>query len=387
MTEDTRQNPSNRPELKESEQEPDMSDDIVSSKLKELEQLVTDRVALERFYGAVVDAGKDGLTAQAEEALKIGIGRLNLQGVQISNESYVDLNISAEDLKEQLQAIGKKIMEVIESLIEKAKEFGAKIMSGIENVKNEAEELINRAKQRSRGPVKQVSNELHDNSKISIGNPSILWADGELCLDDCRSETEVIKFFQGVWPKYAEQQIKRAKDMVGEYDVESGNSDNFKANADFIGNHESLVNQITKVILPGNMKVAFKYVALGPELVPAEGAAEAPSTYELEVRDSNAIQKTLRSNIERMNALGQLFKAEAEVLQQMKELSKGVSDLENRRGETIFKGARDDLDAITNMVMGLIQRLNPHYDPIVRHLAKVGTARNAVCRKELDARG
>lgn len=385
MTEDTRQNPGNRPALPESEVEPDMSEDIVDSKVKELGQLITDRVAVERFYNALTDAGSDGLTSQAQEALKISLGHLNLPGLKISNENFVDLNISAEDLKEQLAMIGKKIMEIINALIEKAQTFASKIMSGIEGVKNTAEELLDRAK--SGVSRNRSSNELHDDATINIGNPGILWADGEFCIDDCRSETEVIKFFAHTWPKYVEQQIKRAKDMIGEYDVESGNSDNFKANADFIGNHQSLVSNITQLVLPGNKKIAFKFVALGPELVEAEDAEQAPEGYSINVRSSNEIQKTLRSNIERMNSLGQLFAAEAEVLKQMKVLSQGVMDLENRRGETIFKGARDDLDTITNMVMGLINRLNPRYDPIVRHLAKVGTARNAVCRKELDARG
>lgn len=386
MTEDTRQNPSNRPALPDSEQEPDMSEDIESNPAKDLEQLLVDRVAVERFYHAVNNAGKDGLSEQAKIALKIGLSQLKLPGIVISNEDYVGLNISAEDLKEQLAAIGRKIMEVIEKLIDKAKELGSRIMSGIDGVINEAEELIKRAKS-GKGPAKQIANELHDDSQIAISAPAILWADGEFCIGDCKSELEVIKFFQTTWPKYAEQQINRAKTMVGEYDVESGNSENFRANADFIGNHQSLVNGITQLTLPGNKKIAFKYVALGPELVDAEGAKPAPPTIDLDVRDSNAIQHTLRANIEHMKQLSKLFAAEAEVLHQMKTLSQAVMELENRRGETIFKGARDDLDTITQMVMGLVNRLNPNYDPIVRHLAKVGTARNLVCRKELDARG
>lgn len=383
MTEDTRQNPENRPKLPDNEQEPDMREDFSSNPEKELSQLITDRVAVERFYHAVEEAGPDGLSSQARAALRIGLNQLKLPGVNISNENFVDLNISAEDLKEQLAAIGRKIMEVIEKLIDKAKELGSRIMSGIDGVINEAEELIKRAKD---GIRSKISNELHNESQIAISAPSILWADGHFCVEDCRSELEVIKFFQNIWPKYAEQQINRAKVMVSEYDVESGNSDNFKANADFIGNHQSLVTNITQLVLPGNKKIAFKYVALGPELVEAEGAKPAPDTLELDVRDSNAIQKTLRSNIEHMKALSNLFAAESEVLSQMKTLSQAVMDLENRRSETIFKGARDDLDAITQMVMSLINRLNPSYDPIVRHLAKVGTARNMVCRKELDAR-
>lgn len=383
MTEDTRQNPENRPKLPNNEQEPDMSEVFSSNPEKELRQLITDRIAVERFYYAVEEAGPDGLSSQARTALRIGLNQLKLPGVNISNENFVDLNISAEDLKEQLAAIGRKIMEVIEKLIDKAKEIGSRIMSGIDGVINEAEELIKRAKD---GIRSKVSNELHNDSQIAISAPDILWADGKFCVEDCHSELEVIKFFQTTWPKYAEQQINRAKGMVSEYDVESGNSDNFKANADFIGNHQSLVTNITQLVLPGNKKIAFKYVALGPELVEAEGAKPAPETLELDVRDANAIQKTLRSNIEHMKALSKLFTAESEVLIQMKILSQAVMDLENRRGETIFKGARNDLDAITQMVMGLVNRLNPNYDPIVRHLAKVGTARNMVCRKELDAR-
>lgn len=381
--EDTRENPGARPSIKDADPGPELEDNAVNNDTQELSQLVTDRAALEKFHGQVLHAGRDGLDPIATKALHIGLAHLGMEKAQVSNEDFTDINISAEDIGEKLKEIGRKIMELIDRMIEAGKAFAAKIMSGITGVVNEAEALVERVRSGRKGP----SNELHDDKTITISSPGILMTDGEFCADDCKSEIEVVKFFQNFWPRYAIEQIKRASKMIGEYDVESGNSDNFKANAEFLGNHPSLVSKIETLILPGNKQIAFKYVALGPELVDAEDAKPAPDKYTMEVRDSTSIVKTLRLNIEHMKALSKLFEAEADVLKEMKNLSQSVMDLENRRGETIFKGARDDLDTISNMVMGLVNRLKPNYDPIVRHLAKVGSARNAVCRQELDARG
>lgn len=385
---DTRQDPSNLPNIADAPVEPDMSENIVSDGgALELEALLTDRVTVEKFYGQIKDAGRDGLDPVAQKALLIGLNNIRSVGVKVSTEDFTDINVSTEDIGEYLKAIGKRIMELIDALIEKAKVLGAKIMSGVTGVINDAEELIDRARSRPKRKDNVASNELHGDKTITLSNPSILMADGEFCSGDCKSEVEVVKFFQGPWPQYAIDQIKRARKMISEYDVESGNSDNFKHNAEFLGNHSSLVNRITEIILPGNKAVAFKYVALGPELVDAENAKPAPETFTMDVRESTSITKTLKENIEHMRGLSKILEEEAKVLHEMKELSKGVQDLEGRRGETIFKGAREDLDQISNMIMGLVNRLKPNLDPIVRHLARVGAARNAVCRQELDARG
>lgn len=381
--EDTRENPGNRPGIVDQDQGPDMSENMVVDYSSELNQLVTDKVALEKYYDQVVSAGRDGLDPIAQQAMQIGLASLGMEKAKVSKENFVDLNISAEDIAEQLKAIGKKIMEFIDKLIDSAKQFASKVMAGLTTVREQAEALLEKLK----NPSKRASTERANETVINIDSPAILWADGRFCIEDAKAETEVVKFFQTAWSSYAIDQIRRAKKMISEYDVESGNSENFKANSEFIGNHASLVNSITRQILPGNKQIKFKYVALGPELVEAEGAEEAPSTYPLEVRSSPAIANTLRMNIARMDALGNLFAVESNILSEMKLLSQAVMDLENRRGETVWKSARDDLDAITNMVMELINRLRPSYDPIVRHLAKVGTARNAVCSKELIALG
>ncbi|ARV76771.1 virion structural protein [Pseudomonas phage Phabio] len=401
MTDDTRQDPSNRPSINDGSPEQDMSENIVFDNEKELESLIVDRIAVEKFYNHVVTAGTDGLDDVARKALQIGLNHINPAEYKVAVEDFTDINISAEDIGETLKAIGKKIMAFIETLIEKAKVYAAKIMSGVNGVISDAEELLERAKQKpgskeekfdSRAYAKDrmkadISNELYGDKTITINNPGILMNGKEFCADDCSSETEIVKFFQGAWPQYAIDQIKRARKMIGEYDVESGNSENFKANSEFLGNHASLVAKIVDLTLPGNKKVAFKYVALGPELVDVEDAPEPPAKYTMDVRDSTTITKTLKDNIEHMRNLSKLLEEEAKVLHEMKQLSQGVQELEGRRGETIFKGARDDLDSISSMVMGLVNRLKPNLDPIVRHLARVGVARNAVCRQELDARG
>jgi len=144
--EDTRENPGARPSINDGTPEPDMSENYVNNDTQELSQLVTDRAALEKFHGQVLHAGRDGLDAVAVKALQIGLAHLGMEKAQVSNESFTDINISAEDISEKLKEIGRKIMELIDRMIEAGKAFAAKIMSGITGVVNEAEALVERAR-------------------------------------------------------------------------------------------------------------------------------------------------------------------------------------------------------------------------------------------------
>lgn len=386
MSDDTRQNPSNRPSLTTPEEEPVEQNIIVADTLDQMQAMIVQRAALENYRDMVLAAGPDGLDPVAKKIMLANLQQLKVQRNSIGMESFNSEHeeVTVENFSEWLSSLGEKIKALIERLIAMAKEYASKIMTGVESVKTQAEELMERIRKKARRP----SNELHEaGQEISVEQPALLWANGEFCIGDCKSEQEVVKFFTTIWPKYAKDQITRAKKMISEYDVESGNSENFEANMDFLGNHQSLVANITRAILPGNKQIAFKYVALGPELVDAADAEPAPASYSFEVRTLNEISSSLKSNVATMNALGHMFRSEAEVLNEMATLSEALMGLENRRGETVWKSARDGLDDISKAMMGLIGRLKPEYDPIVRHLAKVGTARNALCRKELDALG
>ncbi len=383
---DTRQDPSNLLKLIDDVDSHDNDANLIEDNVLELKELMGVRTALEGFRDQVKAAGVDGLDPVAKELMRVNPAMLkqnlpanaSLESIDIGGEE-----ITFEDFSSALKGVGDRISAVIQKLIDMAKQFASRIMSGVETVKTQSEQLLDQL--RNRGKSK-ASMELHDGEReITIDSPGILFADGKFCLDECRSEQEVIKFFLQQWPKYANDQINRAKKMISEYDVESGNSDNFNSNAGFIGNHESLVGNIKTVVLPGNKQIGFKYVALGPELVDAEGAAEAPGSHSFAVRTEAEIQGTLRKNIATMDAMGKMFKEEADVLQNMTTLSQALMGLENRRGETVWKSAREGLDEISNVMMDLITRLKPNYDPIVRHLARVGTARNAACRKEMAA--
>lgn len=388
MHDDTRQNPSNLPDLVGDIDTHDMDANSVQDSVLEIQELMGVRSALEHYRDQVAAAGVDGLDSVARQMMQINLRQLKLSRNSVGLESF-DLSkdtLSVEDFSESIHSLGEKIMKVINRLIELAKQFASKMMSGLETVKTTSEQLIDQIRRKKRSSNEHVSQEFHEGDRtITIDNPGILFADGKFCLDDCKSEQDVIKFFLTQWPKYAIDQITRAKKMISEYDVESGNSENFNANAGFIGNHESLVASITKAVLPGNKGIGFKYVALGPELVDVEDAAKPPATHTYEIRTEIEMTGTLRKNMATMTALGKLYGEEANVLKEMSTLAKALGDLEGRRGETIFKGARDGLDAISNMMMDLITRLNPHYDPIIRYLARVGAARNATVRKELDA--
>lgn len=384
--EDTRHNSTNQPELVDALPEPVEPGTEIENCVEELNCLIIQRTALENYRDQFEAAGPDGLDHTAKQFMLVNLKQLKLRRSSHGMESFDTTkdDLSLEDFSEWLGNLGKKIKEFIERLIEMAKAFAAKVMAGIETVKATASDLMDRLSKRPR----RAANELHEGEKvINIDAPAILWADGKFCNGECRSEQEVIKFFIGTWPKYAKDQIKRAKKMISEYDVESGNSENFESNIGFIGNHQSLVQEITKVVLPGNKKIGFKYITLGPELIEAEGAEQAPDKHSFAVRTAVEINNTLKINIATMNALGQMFKSESEVLHDMASLSDALLGLENRRGETVWKSARDGLDDISKAMMDLIVRLKPDYDPIVRHLAKVGTARNAICSKELDALG
>jgi hypothetical protein len=387
MSDDTRESHTHRPD-DEAADDHTADANFIQDTVLEVNELMGVRTALEQYRDQVAAAGIDGLDPVAKQIMRVNLQQLKLSRNAIGLESF-DLSkdtLSVEDFAESLSNLGEKIMALINRLIEMAKQFATKMMAGLETVKTQAEELMDSIRNKKRGPAKRVSQEFHEGDQtITIDNPGILFANGKFCLDDCRAEQEVIKFFIQQWPKYAIEQISRAKKMVGEYDVESGNSENFESNAGFIGNHESLVKGITEAVLPGNKEIAFKYVALGPELVDSEHATKPPASHTYEVRTEVEMTGTLRKNVATMNALGSMYKEEAAVLQEMSTLAESLNKLEGRRGETIFKGARDALDAISNMMMDLITRLKPNYDPIVRHLARVGTARNAAVRKEFDA--
>lgn len=385
MQDDTRQNPSNLPSLTTSEEEPVEQNTTVTDTLDQLQDHIAQRAALENYRDMIIASGHDGLDPVAKQLMLVNLQQLKRNSIGMESFDSGCRDITLEGFSEWIDGLGEKIRVLIDKLIAMAKEFASKIMSGVESVKQQSEDLIKRAMKRGNS---KPATELHDDNKeVSIDNPSILWANGEFCIGDCRSEQEVIKFFLQVWPKYAKDQVARAKKMIGEYDVESGNSENFEANMGFIGNHQSLVNNVTSLVLPGNKQIAFKYVALGPELVDATDAEPAPETHSFEVRTGAEIHNSLKANIATMNALGGLFRAEAEVLNEMAALGQALTTLEGRRSETIWKTARSALDDISNAMLDLIGRMKPNYDPIVRHLAKVGKARNAICRKELDALG
>lgn len=383
MHEDTRENPSNRPELLVADFDQEYDGDVVQDTVLEIKELMGLRSSVERFHEQVKAAGKDGLDPIAKAIMQV-----NLRNVKLANSTSYSLEDfgqgdelpSNEDFMEKAKGLGEKIAELISKLIAHAKQFAAKIMSGIDSVKTKAEELLKRR------TGAKASNELHEGDKvITLKSPGMLFANGEFCLGECRTEQEVVKFFLTQWPKYAIDQINRAKKMISEYDVESGNSDNFKANFDFIGKHQSLVNSIVEKVLPGNKSIGFKLVALGPYLKDAEDAKPAPDEHSFAVRTLAEIQGTLRKNAATMEACAKLFQEEADVLQHMTTLSKAIADLEGRRTETHWKSAKEDLDTITSLMLDLVIKLKPNYDPIVSYLGKVGAARNAACEQELAA--
>lgn len=385
QTTDTRQSHTHSPDLANA---PDPIEDqtMIEDTVDQLQDLYVQRATLESYHGLVKAAGPDGLDHVASQIMMVNLNQLKLRRNSVGMESFdmgVD-RVTIEDFSEWLSDVGEKIKALIERLVQMAKDLAARVMSGVEGVKKQSEELIDRIRNRGRKPA----NELHDeNREITISDPGILWANGKFCVEDCKSEQEVIKFFVNIWPKYAKDQISRAKKMMAEYDVANGNLEDFDSNLAFVGNHKSLVANITRQVLPGNVRVGFKYGALGPELVEAEDATPAPASHSFEVRPVALINNTLKANVATMNALASMFRSEADVLHDMSTMSEALMKLEDRRGEALWKSARADLDEISKKIMDLIGRLKPNYDPIARHLAKVGTARNMVCRKELDALG
>lgn len=387
MSEDTRQDPSSLPALNnDAADDLEYSSNTIEDTVVSVRELIDIRTSVECYRDQLKAAGQDGLDPVAKQLMAINLQQLKARPKSYGLESFdAEQEVTLEDFSEWLGNLGERIKQLIDKFIKYAKEYAARIMTGVEKVKTQAEELIERAKGRSKN---KASNELHDEGQvINLGSVAILFADGEFCLSDHRAEKEVIKFFDASWPRYAKDQITRAKKMIAEYDVESGNSENFEANIGFLGNHTSFTNSVTAVVLPGNKQVGFKYGALGPELVNAEGAKEAPSEYSFTTRSSAEVNNTLKQNVVMLNALSGLFKADSSVLNEMATLSEALLGLENRRGETVWKSAREGLDDISKAMMELINKLKPNYDPIVRHLTTVANARNAVCRKELDALG
>lgn len=386
MHDDTRQNPSNRPDIPEDIPEFIESFTDIESNVDNLNELIMQRTALEYYRDIVSSAGPDGLDPIAKQIMTINLIQLKTISRKYGMETFeVDHEkISLEDIEEWLSGLSKRIKALIEKLISLAKEYASKLMSGITGVKSEAEQLMDRIRDKRH----RSSNELHSGEKsITISSPAILWANGVFCNSECKSEQEIIKFFVNVWPKYAKSQVTRAKKMISDYDIDLGNPKDFEANYEFIGNHQSIATNISDKVLPGNKIVGFKYGALGPELIDAEDVESPPEKFTFPIRTFSEINSTLKVNIATMDALSKMFASEEDVLNDMASLGDAVMSLENRRGETIWKGARESLDEISKIMMELIGHLKPNYDPIVRHLTKVANARNAVCRKELDTLG
>lgn len=385
MHDDTRQNPSSLPALVSTSDDHSNMEDEVADTVIDIQELLGVRNTLENYREQIVAAGKDGLDDVAKQIMQVNLKQLKLGRSNLGLESFkAGTELSLEDFSELLKDVGARIKALIDKLIAVAKQLADRIMSGVDKVKGQSEELLKRIKDKANSY--RTSTEFHEGPKeITIDNPGMLFADGEFCIDDSKAEQDVIRFLIRDWPRYAIEQVNRAKKMIGEYDVDNGTSENFNANAGFIGNHESLVLQIKKVVMPGNKSLGFKFVALGPELVDAEGAKPAPNSYTYTARTDAEIQNSLRKNVALMNALGQMFAEEANVLQSMATLSQAVMDLENKRPGVLWKSAKQDLDVITNSMMELVTKLKPNYEPIANHIAKVGAARNAAARRELDA--
>ncbi|QBX32255.1 virion structural protein [Pseudomonas phage PA1C] len=383
---DTRQNPANRPQLKDSPQE-ELPDMIVNDHEQEFKDLFEAHIAIEAYLDQLTDAGRDGLSLQTRKFMAIGLEHIDrILGKQerVSIEALLtDPTISQESLVDRLKEVGRKILELIEKIIDEAKLLAQRVISGISSTEKKTEELLKLAQQSSN---KKASMEFHDNgTTITVNGASKLFAGSEFCLDDFKAETTVMKFFINTYPKYLVDNINRLCKSLKSYDVETGDITTFEANSEFIGKHTSIIHPLKDVVLPGNYVIHFRDVSLLPMVIHDEDMTSGPETYEHPVRSRLEIQKTLKQNLVVTNSLGELFKEEAKVLEQMKCLTKDLIALEDRRGETVWKRSRDALDRVSSIVMDLIPKLRPNYGPIVARINAITNIRNKVCELELSA--
>ncbi|AEH03523.1 internal head protein [Pseudomonas phage PhiPA3] len=381
---DTRQDPHNRPDLKDAPDEFEQPDTITDDHLEQIDELVAMHHSLENYLSHLEAAGPDGLSRHAKRAMQMGLNHIDskLNRMTCSLEDSESTETDNSSLGNRIKEIAKRIYQFILKLIDQAKQYAKKVIGGSERVKSKAEELLKQIRDRTKP---KPANELHNEaSHVTVNSPGILFADGHFCLAECRTEQEIIKFFLQTYPQYTKDQINKLTKAVKSYDVESGDVREYESISEFVGKHVSLVASIADKILPGNKKVEFRYTALGPYLGDAD-AKDAPSEYSFEARHRAAIEDTLKQNIATMNAVAKLLKAEASILDEMRELSQQLMGLQNRRGETVWRSAREALDKVCTDSMELFQRIRPDYGPISAHLTRIGKARNDVCELELKA--
>ncbi|MBG7006434.1 hypothetical protein I5G20_13710 [Pseudomonas aeruginosa] len=399
---DTRQNPSNLPDLPEDvpsinhEQNFVSDSDPATNIGGEYDQVVSMRTTLEEFIGLIKEAGDKGITRQSAAFMDVALESIDryLGRKDISNEKYdasprsamTFIQPSLEDLGERLEALGKKLLALIIKFIDEAKAFGQRMLSGINSTLTETDELIDKAKKLANGI--RVSNERAApdfNMTLQINSPKLLYLCGEFILDDMSCERKVSTFLARDWPTTALSNIDRAVKMLKNYDLETDNLDKFDESFNAIGNGH-MFDKVNGTELPGNVKLTFVKDKFGPRLVESDQEA-APESISIEIRDLAIVRKTLDENKVQIRDLGELFKAEARVLERLRLVASEIEGLDGRRSKTVWKGAREDADAILRIAAEFARDIKPEYSTHISHLLRIAKQRNAVCNMELERYG
>lgn len=402
---DTRESPDNRPTpvgddyLDSDDDHLNIFTDAVppsQNMTYQLDQLIYARNSLECFVDLLNTAGDKGITKQAAAFMHVTLESIDkLLGFEnISTEDFNAtpnsamrfVTISQEEIKERIEKIGKKILTLIMHVIEQAKLAAQRVLTGIKAVEDKTDELIEKAKSLINKPT--ISNERVTpdfDMSIKIDNPKMLFIGNEFVLDDLTNETKVSQFLAKEWPSIAKSNIDKAVKLIKEYDLEDNELDKFKESFEFIGEANQL-DKIKDTSLPGNSKLIFQKDKYAPRLG-EDSHGDGPETITIEPRMPTEVRKTLEINKEAIRRLGDLFKAEKDILEQLKKVAQGIEDMEERRVKAIWKGARDDANEIISITNSFITDMTPEYATLISYLLRIAKQRNAVCNMELERYG
>ncbi|ATN94834.1 hypothetical protein fnug_113 [Pseudomonas phage fnug] len=402
---DTRESPDNRPTPVDGK-DLDSDDDHLNifaydtppsqNMTYQLNQLLHARTSLECFIDLLNTAGDRGITKQSAAFMHvtlesidklIGFEKISIEDFNATPSSAMRfVNISQEEIKERIESIGKKILALIVHVIEQAKVAAQRVLTGIKSVEDKTDELIEKAKSLINKPT--VSNERVTpdfDMSIKIDNPKMLFIGDEFVLDDLTNETKVSQFLAKEWPNIARSNIDKVVKLIKDYDLEDNELDKFKEAFEFIGEANQL-DKVKDTSLPGNSKLIFQKDKYAPRLG-EDKHGDGPDTITIEPRPPVEVRKTLEVNKEAIRRLGDLFKAEKDVLEQLKKVAQGIEDMELRRSKAIWKGARDDANEIISLVNGFITDMSPEYATLISYLLRIAKQRNAVCNMELERYG
>lgn len=300
----------------------DFQSEVAEQEVIESEKLEGVAESLEAYSQLLKQAGDKGITKQSAAMMRIGMKqidiRLGISSEALSLEAFKTCSmsdglqtttVSVEDVKERVQALGKRIMEFIVKLIERAKVIYQKLAGPKAKAKQTAQQLIAASRAfpaypggKMRGSIPDnVSEDLRkkaeeiqsrkgdvdeESTKIKIEDPRNIVADGENTYDTIANEKAYIVFLYDRLPKALMSVMKFATSNVGK-----GNAQEYiesvleHTHTEMTGVTQASIGQ---EFLPGSIRLSWDMDNLGFKIIKG---TDAEGPIEVELRPASAITK------------------------------------------------------------------------------------------------